>query len=69
MNTLHATVKQLRNQKGEATKRLSDLDDKILQLESSCEELTKRLKAEEDRVQSTKEEIKSAEQNQEVYCC
>lgn len=66
MNTLRATVKQLHNQKGEATKRLADLDDKILQLESAGEELTQRLKAEEERVQLTKDEIKSAEQNQDV---
>lgn len=72
MNTLRATVKQLRNQKGEATKRLADLDDKILQLESTCDELTQRLKSEEDRVHVIKEDIKSAEQNQDVsfsfYC-
>lgn len=66
LNTLRMTVKQLKNQKGEATKRLGDLDDKILQLEAACEDLSNRLKAEEDRVQKVKDDIKSAEKNQDV---
>ncbi|KAI6225133.1 hypothetical protein M3Y99_01375500 [Aphelenchoides fujianensis] len=66
LQTLTATVKQLRNQRVEAAKRLADLDDKILRLESQCEELAKRLKTEEERVESVKEEIKSAEQNQDA---
>lgn len=66
LNTLKMTVKQLRNQKGEATKRLADLDDKILQMEAACEELGQRLKAEEDRVQTIKDDINRAEENQDV---
>jgi hypothetical protein len=38
-------------------------------LEAACEELNQRLKTEEDRVQTIKEDIKQAEQNQDVSIC
>ena len=50
----------------EATKRLADLDERIVRLEAQCEELAQRLKAEEGRVSVVKQEITNAEENQEA---
>ncbi len=66
--TLTATVKQLQNQKGEANKRLDELDDKVAKLESSCAEQTERLASEGERLTKVKTEIVQSDENSTVSC-
>lgn len=63
--TLEATVKQLRNQRVEATKRLNDLDTRVAKLEGVCEENQRRLEEEEARLARTKMDIQQARENSE----
>ncbi|KAI1726975.1 cytoskeletal-regulatory complex EF hand domain-containing protein [Ditylenchus destructor] len=61
--TLSATVKQLEHQKGEANKRLSEMDDTITKLETVCAENAERLAAEEERLNKVKQDIAQANDN------
>uniref|UniRef100_A0A7E4VA08 Epidermal growth factor receptor substrate 15-like 1 n=1 Tax=Panagrellus redivivus TaxID=6233 RepID=A0A7E4VA08_PANRE len=63
LNTLQATVNQLRNQKGEAEKRLGEMDNRIVAFGDSVEEAKKRLASEEERLRKTKEEVEIAREN------
>jgi epidermal growth factor receptor substrate 15 len=63
LNTLAATVKQLQNQKGEATKRLGEMDQKIEAFKSTLEEGRKRLAAEEERLTKAKADVAQAKEN------
>ncbi|CAD5216632.1 unnamed protein product [Bursaphelenchus xylophilus] len=62
--TLSATVKQLKHQKGEASKRLADLDERIVRLENNCDETNDRLKKEEERLNQTKQDIQMAQEGE-----
>ncbi|CAD5212309.1 unnamed protein product [Bursaphelenchus okinawaensis] len=64
--TLTATVKQLKHQKGEASKRLADLDERIVRLENNCDETADRLKKEEERLNQTKNDIQSAQEGENL---
>lgn len=64
--TLEATVKQLRNQRVEANKRLNDLDTRIAKLETLCTENQRRVEEEEARLGRTKLEIQQARENSEA---
>jgi len=61
--TLTATVKQLQHQKGEANKRLQELDDRIAKFESNCVEQTDRLTSEQERLAKVKQEIAQSDEN------
>jgi epidermal growth factor receptor substrate 15 len=63
LNTLAATVKQLQNQKGEATKRLGEMDQKIEAFKLTLEEGRKRLAAEEERLVKAKADVAQAKEN------
>jgi epidermal growth factor receptor substrate 15 len=63
LNTLAATVKQLQNQKGEATKRLGEMDNKIEAFKATLEEGRKRLALEEDRLAKAKADVAEAKEN------
>lgn len=60
---MNSTVKQLQHQKGEASKRLLDLDNRIVKLEGICSEHTQRLSDEEERLNKVKQEIAQANDN------
>lgn len=60
---MNSTVKQLQHQKGEANKRLLDLDNRIVKLESICSEHTQRLDSETERLNKVKQEIAQANDN------
>lgn len=64
--TLTATVKQLQHQKGEANKRLQELDDRIAKFESNCIEQTDRLTSEQERLAKVKQEIAQSDENSSV---
>lgn len=69
LNTLTATVKQLQNQKGEASKRLGEMDKKIEAYQATLEEGRKRLNVEEERLAKAKADVKSAKENANVSLC
>ena len=63
LNTLVATVKQLQNQKGEAQKRLAEMDERIEAYKATLEEGKKRLSSEEERLNKTKSEVNQAKES------
>ncbi|KAL3109878.1 hypothetical protein niasHT_019909 [Heterodera trifolii] len=64
--TLNATVKQLKNQRVEANKRLNDLDTKIVKLEGTAVENKKRMEEDEERLAKTKMDIQKAKDNSQT---
>lgn len=66
LNTLSATVKQLQNQKGEASKRLAEMDKKIEAFKATVEENRRRLAVEEDRLAKAKADVAKAKASANV---
>jgi TolA-binding protein len=66
LSTLSSTAKQLRHQKGEAGKRLAELDDRIEKLESTFTEEQQRVTEEEDRLANVKKELAQSKDNASV---
>lgn len=69
LQTLNVTIKQLQHQRGEANKRLAELDVKSSRLVTVCEEQAERLQAEEERLHKVKHEISLSNENFKVGTC